>query len=296
MSSATSPTAALHDSTPSLAELAHLCRSFASSSDSSTDSSSPWSESTVFEWAAALDSVLSVHGAQTDWSGLLSADDKQAVLQYAVSALPLQSAEQQGVGEGEPALDTLPHDCVNWALRSAPLTRCLTLTCSLSSCRVSVLRQWLCVLKTISRSRSDLESLYDNKVANRTQSLNHSPRLHHLATSDCDQPRPLCPLSVRCACLLVWLLRRLRAVCVVAVRVRGASDRAAQSRVDHTIGGGPSAAQSRHHPHRHHARHYSIKHTTRHRALAHSSNQSTSAQRESLTPLSHPSHQLLVVC
>lgn len=98
MASAASPTAPLQDSSPSLTELANLCRS---SSSSASNSSGPWSQSAVFEWAAALDSVLAVHGAQTEWSALLSSDDKHGILQYAVSALPLQSAEQEGVGEGE---------------------------------------------------------------------------------------------------------------------------------------------------------------------------------------------------
>ena len=98
MASASSPTAASSDSSPSLAELAHLCRS---SSDSSASSSGPWTQSAVFEWAATLDSVLAVHGAQTEWSGLLSTSDKQAIVNYAVTSLPQQSAEHEGVGEGK---------------------------------------------------------------------------------------------------------------------------------------------------------------------------------------------------
>ena len=100
MTSAPSPTVCVHGSSPSLAELANLCRSSAPP----LDSSGVWSQSAVYEWAAALDSVLAVHGSQAEWSGLLSAEDKHAILEHAVIALPLQSKEQEGGREGDQSI------------------------------------------------------------------------------------------------------------------------------------------------------------------------------------------------
>ena len=177
MTSAPSPTAAIVDSSPSLAELARLCRS----SSTAAASDGVWSQSLAFEWAAALDSVLAVHGAQAEWSALLSADDKQAILQYAASALPQQSSGQEGVEEGE-ASTALPasHERRQWSgLAAVPhrLARSL-LPCSVAA--APVLRQWLCVLKTVSRSRSQLDTLYDAKV--RKHHALASPRLLALVT------------------------------------------------------------------------------------------------------------------
>ena len=101
MSTAASPTAAAaaaaatpSSSSPSLTELANVCRS-----SNASGSVASWSQSAVFEWASVLDTVLAVHGSQTDWSALLAADDKQAILTYGVSAMPLQHEEQEGVSE-----------------------------------------------------------------------------------------------------------------------------------------------------------------------------------------------------